>query len=224
MNNYIKAKATGGAAPVGATIMKTGCTVSTDTGDDGDIQEGRDVDFFTLPSNNPFGNTKRFTGITGGYYDEILTNYYDNTGILTTRGLAFPSDIFLDWSTFNGFKVIGYYFGSFPLDSYTNLISIFNSANYGNFSVWRCFNVKEAQNIQIFQFGSNFLNYEPILSSTLNASSVFWTSTSATATSQLRIQLGGQANSDIKPGVKTSVNTARGFAVRTFTVTGTTLT
>ena len=48
-------------APVGATLMKTGQTTSYRTGDDGDIEAGRATDFFTLSTNNPFGNTNRFT-------------------------------------------------------------------------------------------------------------------------------------------------------------------
>ena len=49
------------AAPAGATLMKTGQTTSYRTGDDGDLEAGRATDFFTLASNNPFGNTNRFT-------------------------------------------------------------------------------------------------------------------------------------------------------------------
>ena len=54
------------AAPVGATILKTGQSVSFRTGDDGDIEAGRATSFLTLASNNPFGNTNRFTDILGG--------------------------------------------------------------------------------------------------------------------------------------------------------------
>ena len=55
------------SAPVGATLMQTGQTTIFRTGDDADRRaEGRDVDFFTLPSNNPFGNTNRFTDELGG--------------------------------------------------------------------------------------------------------------------------------------------------------------
>ena len=53
----------GGAAPstsVGDLLQKTGQTTSYRTGDDGDIEAGRDVDFTTLKADNPFGNTNLF--------------------------------------------------------------------------------------------------------------------------------------------------------------------
>ena len=46
--------------------LKTGETVSYLAGDDGDIQAGREIDFYTLADNNPFGNTIRFTNDIGG--------------------------------------------------------------------------------------------------------------------------------------------------------------
>ena len=49
-----------------ATLMKTGQTTSYRTGDDGDLEAGRNVDFTTLAENNPFGNTNRFTDELGG--------------------------------------------------------------------------------------------------------------------------------------------------------------
>ncbi len=45
--------------------IKTGQTTSYATGDDGDREDGRGVDFFTLNCNNFFGNTNRFTDING---------------------------------------------------------------------------------------------------------------------------------------------------------------
>ena len=85
---YIKAQAAGGGGSVGATIMKTGQTVSYRTGDDGDIEAGRATDFLTLASNNPFGNTNRFTDELGGQ--------------------TYTNNIVIDWSTYNGTDVLGY--------------------------------------------------------------------------------------------------------------------
>jgi hypothetical protein len=78
-------------APVGATLMKTGQTTSYRTGDDGDLEEGRATDFFTLATNNPFGNTNRFT-------DEL-------------GGSTYTNNIVIDWSTYDniGGTVLGYY-------------------------------------------------------------------------------------------------------------------
>ena len=53
--------ASGGSGAIGAKVLKTNQTVSYRTGDDGDLQKGREVDFYTLSANNPFGNTNRFT-------------------------------------------------------------------------------------------------------------------------------------------------------------------
>lgn len=45
---------------------KTGKITSYYAGDDGDIQAGRLIDFYTLDFTNPFGNTIRFTNDLGG--------------------------------------------------------------------------------------------------------------------------------------------------------------
>jgi hypothetical protein len=53
--------------------LQTGQTTSYATGDDGYYQFGRLVDFFTLKTNNVFGNTYRFTDENGNFYlDPIL--------------------------------------------------------------------------------------------------------------------------------------------------------
>jgi hypothetical protein len=91
--------------PTGSTnsapLMKTGQTTSYRTGDDGDIQAGRDNSFFELDFVNFFGNNKRFTGKTGGYYDRATSQYKDVNGTVTTRSVAFPNEIKIDWSTFH---------------------------------------------------------------------------------------------------------------------------
>ena len=74
---------------VGKKPLKTGWTTPQFANDDGVLQRGRDVDFFTLDSNNAFVNTNRFT-------DELGTQAYFN-------------DIVLDWSTFENGEVLGYY-------------------------------------------------------------------------------------------------------------------
>jgi hypothetical protein len=51
--------------PVITIPTKTGQTTPTTSGYDGDLQQGRGVDFFTASSNNPFGNDLRWTGTTG---------------------------------------------------------------------------------------------------------------------------------------------------------------
>ena len=90
-NRYIKATAPASSAPVGTKLPKTGQTTSYATGDDGATQRGRLSSFLVLPSNNPFGNTNRFTSKTG-------TQTYTNK-------------VAYDWSTYDGTTVLAYYFG-----------------------------------------------------------------------------------------------------------------
>jgi len=66
----------------GADTITTGQTTSYRTGDDGDLQRGRAVNFFIMGYNNGFGNTNRFTDELGG---QIYLN-----------------SIIIDWSTWNG--------------------------------------------------------------------------------------------------------------------------
>jgi hypothetical protein len=97
-----------GAAPVGAILTKTGQTVSYRTGDDGDIQAGRDLSFVKLSGNNPFGHNWRFTGTDGSYYDEDTSQYKDAAGAVILGPVAFPDEIAIDWTQFDGTTVLGY--------------------------------------------------------------------------------------------------------------------
>ena len=185
--------------PVGATLMKTGQTTSYRTGDDGDLEAGRATDFFTLASNNPFGNTNRFT-------DELGTQTYTN-------------NIIIDWSTYNGSNVLGYYRILMPNNPWTSQIDACLALSIGTFtSGWRLFNMNECMNI---------CNWEPTITgrydyAPFNISSSIYIQTSTTyqlTSLAMKILLGGgQILADAK------TNSSFGMAVRTFTVTGTTLT
>jgi len=195
-DKYTKFSATGAVASVGATLMKTGQTTSYRTGDDGDLEAGRATSFTVLASNNPFGNTNRFTDELGG------TTYTKN--------------IVIDWSTYNGSTVLGYY----RTVSGTNIT--WNAAIdaalalsiTGFTSGWRLPNKGEFENI--FDYEQAYgLSYAPF--SFPNAS--IWTSTTYKASttiayihSQSWISLGGKTGAD-----------GRWIACRNFTVTGTTL-
>jgi len=65
------------AYPTTAIPIKSGQTISYTSGDDGDLQLGRQSDFFTLAENNHFGNTDRFTDALGGqvYADGIVLDH-----------------------------------------------------------------------------------------------------------------------------------------------------
>jgi hypothetical protein len=192
------------AAPVGATLMKTGQTTSYRTGDDGDIEAGRATDFFTLASNNPFGSTARFT-------DEL-------------GGSTYANNIVIDWSTYNGATVLGY--RRTLNDANVNWNQAVDGAlavSIGTFTTgWRLPNIYEA--INICNFGNNpILQYAPFTWTGTNGF-LIWTGTTnpqnPTLTAMAIQQGGGIVNNITKSN---SIN-HRYYACRTFTVTGTTLT
>ena len=155
---YLKAKAAVAAASVGATILKTGQTVSYATGDDGDLEAGRATDFFTLASNNPFATTDRFT-------DEL-------------GGTSYTNKIIIDWSTYDGSTVLGYTDLSI-IDTWDNVLSYCNSLTVGSYtSDWRLANIRELYNIS--NFGVWPHTYTPInIFNGGGTISMTWVSTSA---------------------------------------------
>jgi hypothetical protein len=190
----------GGAAPVGAKLMKTGQTTSYRTGDDGNLGIGRATNFFTLASNNPFGNTNRFT-------DELGTQLY-------------LTDIVIDWSTYDGSTVLGYYrvrngvnvlWNQAIDDSLLVSIGIFTTG-------WRLPNIYELQNICNFSVPTT-LNYAPFTLG-LSGSVGIWCSTTNPGSV-------GQAYRLLNQNVFAGANKTGGanyIPCRIFTVTGTTLT
>lgn len=189
-----------GGAPVGAKLMKTGQTTSYRTGDNGDLQEGRAVDFFTLASNNPFGNTDRFTDELGGQ--------------------TYANDIVIDWSTYDGGTVLGYYrvrngvnvlWNQAIDDSLLVSIGIFTTG-------WRLPNIYELQNICNFSVPTS-LNYAPFTLG-LSGSVTIWSSTTNPAATTQAYRL---ANANVL-GIGNKTGGANYIPCRTFTVTGTILT
>jgi hypothetical protein len=186
-----------------ATLMKTGQTTSYRTGDDGDLEAGRDTDFFTLAENNPFGNTNRFT-------DEL-------------GGSTYTNDIVIDWSTYNGANVLGYnrninYWAGSNWNTAIDNALLYSIGTYT--SGWYLANKKQHENLQNINIVGQALNYAPF-NYTTTAS--LWTSTTDpdTTTSAYRWNL---VQKTLTALVKTAASNMRTLAVRTFTVTGTTLT
>ena len=184
------------SAPVGATLMKSGQTTSYRTGDDGDIEAGRATSFSVLASNNPFGNTNRFT-------DELGTQTY-------------TKNIVIDWSTYNGSTVLGYYrvVNGADVTWNTAIDSALALSIPGFTSGWRLPNKREMENIANYQLASIF-NYSP-----LNLNNTIWLSTTMAASSTLAYTA---TSSWINLSTKTGLG-GRWIGCRTFTVTGTTLT
>ena len=192
-----------GAAPVGATILKTGQTTSYRTGDDGDLEAGRATNFTTLASNNPFGNTNRFT-------DELGTQTYTN-------------NIVIDWSTYDGSTVLGLYRAAIATGkTWNNAVDECLAFSIGSYtSGWRLPNMKEIYNfVNFVNAPENFLNYSPINLS--SSGRVYWSSNTNVA---------GTVNAYVLNNVGMTSHVAKTtsvaftyFPVRTFTVSGTTLT
>ena len=196
----IKSSGGGGSTPVGATLMRTGSLTSYRTGDDADTRnEGRATDFFTLATNNPFGHNQRFT-------DEL-------------GGSTYTNNIVIDWSTYDniGGTVLGYYRSIMPTTNWNSQIDACLALSVGTFTTgWRLWNVNEMNNVLIGEYSNNGMEYSPFNFIRVQC----WTSsTNATGTTQaiysnqfLRIQ-----------NVALKTASLYGVAVRTFTVSGTTL-
>jgi hypothetical protein len=199
-NRYIKATAPSSAAPVGATLMKTGQTTSYRTGDDGDLEAGRATSFTVLASNNPFGNTNRFT-------DELGTQSY-------------VKNIVIDWSTYNGTDVLGYKRTQTQVNSggWNNAVDTCLAISIAPFtSGWRLANLNEWNNIMNRE-SANPLGYAPFTTFTFTNSA----HTSSTYKAVPSVYSWG-VNSIGYIVAKDKNESSSCLAVRTFTVIGTTL-
>ena len=192
IGNYIKAVVTAVSRST-AKLMKTGQTTSYRTGDDGDLEAGRNTSFTVLAENNPFGNTNRFTDELGGQ--------------------TYTKNIVIDWSTYDGATVLGF--------RRTKSQTVWNSAIDGALVVsiapfttnWRLPNIKELINIMDYALTSTssyapFYNGENLYSSTTY---------SGATTNALTVMTTGQINITLK------ASNVFWIPCRNFTVTGTTL-
>ena len=199
MATRIDIKTTSTPAPVGATLMKTGQTTSYRTGDDGDIEAGRATNFTTLASNNPFGNTNRFTDELGGQ--------------------TYSNNIIVDWSTYNGSTVLAYYKGDTTARAWNAQIDQYLSSTIGGLTGWRVFNAYEALNIMNLERITNYVyNYPPF--NIGSSPRYFWTSNRPAGTTGCVVDsaaIGLFTSSTLTGGIQS-------MWVRYCTVTGTTLT
>jgi len=200
-DKYTKFSATGGGGSVGAALMKTGQTISYRTGDDGDFEAGRATSFTVLASNNPFGNTNRFTDELGGQ--------------------TYTKNIVIDWSTYDNLTVLGYYRVVNALDVTWNtaIDSALAFSITGFTSGWRLPNKCEIENIWNGSVTHGY-NYSPF---NLGTSLAFWTSTTLIASTGFAYQLQLANYGQLDYAQKISYGNMRYVSVRDFTVIGTTL-
>jgi hypothetical protein len=181
-----------------AQLMKTGQTVSQQTGDDGDIEAGRNVSFFVLAENNPFGNTNRFTSTTGN-------QTYTNT-------------IIIDWATYDGSTVLGWSntVRGGGITTWSQDIAAALVLNIGGYSSgWRIPNINEMMSIPNYSYTFNYIQYAPFNLGGFALS----TSTRQTATEVFKYA--SASGGIVAVGRFSQYNNY--IVCRTFTVTGTTL-
>jgi hypothetical protein len=193
-----------GATPVGATLMKTGQTTSYRTGDDGDLEAGRATSFTVLASNNPFGNTNRFTDELGGQ--------------------TYTNNIVIDWSTYNGSNVLGYRRTLNAANlNWNDAIDQASAVSIATFtSGWRLHNIREIMSLFNYQTANgNILQYAPF---NINSQVNIWTSTTNRLVTANAYCITDSFNGGVSASIAKTIVLGRFLPVRTFTVTGTTLT
>ena len=155
----------------GADTIATGQTTSYRSGDDGDLQRGRGVDFFIMGYNNGFGNTNRFT-------DELGTQAYSNS-------------IIIDWSTWNG----GANVKAFSLSLNSNVSGIrtwFQWVDGQPYTVnsvnnWYVANIQEIDSVVNWGFTTG-LNYPPFNAPTTSGNGLHCTTTPPNSTASALIK------------------------------------
>ena len=189
-----------------ATLMRTGQTTVFRTGDDGSIQAGRATSFLVLAENNPFGTTARFTDELGG------STYTNNWAI--------------DWSTFNGSNVLGYFITllkptdlAYATNAWNDMIDSATIETFGTFTGCRLANKKECENL-IDANSTTYLSFSPF--TYFNSNLVTSTTYAPNTLQSWQITTNSQISTSFTK--TTSLASNRGLVVRTFTVTGTTLT
>ena len=184
--------------------MKTGQTTVFRTGDDADIQAGREVSFLTLdaaPLNNDGSPTINNT--TNRFTDEL-------------GGQTYANNIVIDWSTFDGSTVLGWR-RTTTNAAWNNAIDGALSVSISSFTTgWRLPNVNELFSLKNWQL-SDRMNYSPI---NLVAQQLWTSNTQMDST----LNAFYVWNSNFRPLQSVAKTTNIPYIpCRTFTVTGTTL-
>jgi hypothetical protein len=178
--------------PTTAALIKTGQTVSYQSGDDGDFEAGRNASFLVLAENNPFGNTNRFTDLVGGQ--------------------TYAANIVIDWSTFEKStgKVLMWERTRQGIVNWTTAVTNSRALTYNGWTNWRLPNVTEG--LSLFNYGvlSNPLNYSPFTTNALDG--YYWTGTTNPSNTATALLMGMAVWASV---VSTKTNAVRWIAVRT---------
>jgi hypothetical protein len=143
-----------------AKPIQTGQTTSYQSNDDGDLENGRLVNFFTLNSNNSFGNTNRFT-------DTLGTQIYANDIVIdhATNFKWYRIDLATELGTGQDFS-----------DCIINAATV--TVDSGG---WRAPNINELLSIANFEEDTRF-SYSPMNFTITGSGARLWTSTTNSAT------------------------------------------
>ncbi len=141
-----------------SSIYKTGATSSYWVNDDGMLEQGRGVDFYTLDFTNKFDNTDRFT-------DDLGTQIY-------------TSGVVLDWSTYDQVNETVRAFSQSPLASAFVKTHLTNAPyTLSSYNDWQLFNYKQMVNLFDLSITRNYLNYSPFNHDVDSTPNRVWTST-----------------------------------------------
>jgi len=159
--------------------LQTGQTTSYATGDDGDLKHGRLADFFTLKTNNIFGNTNRFTDENGNqtYSSHYVIDHATGLGWCTTlQGTA-------TWAT-------------------AVAASISLTVGSNTYTDFKLPNVNEM--LSVFDFGLNnlYMNYSPFNQTTQNT--LFTSTTLLVATTNAFRVINGASTNLVSSVAKTT--------------------
>lgn len=193
--------------------IQTGQITSYQTGDDGGQGLGRLVDFYTLNSNNSFGNVSRFTNKDGKYFTNHDQTTYANGDLKDSTGTAINAptwnDVLVEW-------------GEITIDHAQNLmLSTDSNANFSTaitnvealtketYSDWHVINRNVGVNFMDDELNNvfGFAEYIAMDQQISPVSGNRWTSTTQknnTATA-FQITAGGSNNGEITNTAKTNV-------------------
>jgi len=178
-------------------VLKSGQTTSYATGDDGDLEYGREASNLVLSANNPFGNTNRFTDTLGGS--------------------SYASGVALDWAHRNDTLeiVIGWQIGNNGTDlNWADAVAYCEGLTLDSKTDWHLPNDPLLNSLKNTQ-ASRALNYPPFNDALNNR---YWSSTTpVNASTAYAMILPSQFIGVIPATTKTTTGSHRAKAYRIYT-------